>query len=266
LSARVEAAGVDLAYEERGEGEAVVLVHGVAVDRSSWREVAESLGDGVRTIAYDRRAYGESDAPEPYGGTTVGEQADDAAALLRTLDAAPAVVCGQGLGALVCLDLLVRHAELVRGAVLADPPVLWLAPDGPDAVAEMRAAVERGARDGGAPGAVEAYLEHEGGARSLALLGPERADAARAVVRAFAADLSAGPSWPAARRELRAVERPVTIAACTRAREIAARVARALAELIPTARLVELETGPLAQVEAPEALAEEIRALMARSV
>ena len=107
--ATVEAGGVALAYDERGSGPAVVLVHGTATARTVWRELVEALGDGVRAIAYDRRAYGDSGAPEPYGGTTVGEQADDLAELIEGLGAAPAVVCGHELGALAALDLAVRR-------------------------------------------------------------------------------------------------------------------------------------------------------------
>ncbi|MEA2431398.1 MAG: hypothetical protein QOI19_1871, partial [Thermoleophilaceae bacterium] len=39
----VEAGGVELAYEERGEGAAVVLVHGTATARTVWRETVEAL-------------------------------------------------------------------------------------------------------------------------------------------------------------------------------------------------------------------------------
>ncbi|MEA2421871.1 MAG: hypothetical protein QOF55_970, partial [Thermoleophilaceae bacterium] len=70
--ATVEGGGVALAYDERGDGPPAVLVHGTATDRSVWRETVEALGEGARAIAYDRRAYGDSGAPEPYGGTTVG--------------------------------------------------------------------------------------------------------------------------------------------------------------------------------------------------
>jgi pimeloyl-ACP methyl ester carboxylesterase len=257
----VEAAGVALAYEEHGSGPAALLVHGTATDHSAWRETIGALGDGVRAIAYDRRGYGESEAPEPYGGTTVGEQADDASAILRALDAVPAVVCGQGVGALVCLDLVVREPALVRGAVLIDPPVLWLVHDGPDEVAEMREAVERGARDGGGAGAVDAYLAHEGGPRSLELLGPERMTAARAAVRAFAADLGAGPSWPASRADMEGISVPVTILAGTRGREIHGRVARLLADLLPRTELRELDAGPLGHLEAPAEVAAAVREL-----
>ena len=94
----------------------MVLVHGIAGDRSVWRELAELLDS--RTIAYDRRAYGESGAPEPYGGTTVGEHADDLASLVAATEAAPAVLCGHGFGALVCLDVMLRFPDLT-------PDKLW---------------------------------------------------------------------------------------------------------------------------------------------
>ena len=57
----VEAAGVELAVDDRGEGTPVVLVHGIATDRSVWRD----LPLDTRTIAYDRRAYGDSGASVP---------------------------------------------------------------------------------------------------------------------------------------------------------------------------------------------------------
>src|SRR5437762_776357 len=100
----VEGAGVELAYEECGAGEPLVLVHGMAADRAVWRDVAPP---GARTIAYDRRGYGGSGAPEPYDRTTVNEQAEDLAALLHAINAAPAVAAGADFGALVVLDVLV---------------------------------------------------------------------------------------------------------------------------------------------------------------
>ena len=112
--AKVEAGGVALAVEESGSGEAIVFVHGTATDRRVWRETLDALPPGERrTIVYDRRAYGDSGAPEPYGGTTVGEQADDLAELIESLGAAPALLVGHELGGLAALDLA-RSASMSR--------------------------------------------------------------------------------------------------------------------------------------------------------
>jgi pimeloyl-ACP methyl ester carboxylesterase len=253
-SATVEGAGVALAFEERGEGEPTVFVHGIATDRTVWGETLDALGDGVRGIAYDRRAYGESGAPEPYGGTTVGEQADDLAALIRSLDVAPATLCGHGFGALICLDVMMRHPDLAGGGVLIEPPMLWLSAGGSEAMSELREAVEKGAREAGGPGAVDAYLGD-----AQAALGRERAGAARVALRGFAADLGAVASWAAGRRELRGIEQPAILIAGTRSPPVIRDVARAIADLLPRSELVELDAGHFAQLEQPAAVAEAIR-------
>ena len=262
-AASVEAGGVELAVEERGSGPAVVLVHGTATARTVWRETVTALGDGVRAIAYDRRAYGDSGAPEPYGGTTVGEQADDLAELLESLGAAPAVVCGHELGALACLDLMLRDPRLVHGAVLIEPSMLWLSPAGTDAVSMLREVVEKAALDRGPGGAVEAYIEAVDGHAALALLGEDRLQAARSTPRAFAADLGAPATWPAGRRELARISARTIVLTGERSAPVRREAARALARMLPDADLRELPAGHLAHVEAPGQVASAIAELAA---
>jgi pimeloyl-ACP methyl ester carboxylesterase len=164
-------------------------------------------------------------------------------------------VCGHELGALACLDLAVRRPELVARAVLIEPPMLWLVAAGTDAVGDMREAVASAARDDGAAGAVRAYLEAVGGPGVEDLLGRERMDAALASPRAFAADLAAAANWSAGRRELRAVEAPVTLLAGTRSAPVRQEATRALGELLPESRLLETDSGHFAHVEQPGAVA-----------
>ena len=230
-----------------------MLVHGIASDRTVWREVLERIG-GQRAIAYDRLGYGQREVPEPYGGTTVGEQADDLASLIRNRGAAPAILCGHGFGALACLDVMLRFPELTPGAVLIEPPMLWLSPTGPEVMSELREAVEQGAREGGAAGAVDAYLGED-----AAVLGPDRTEAARNSARGFAADLGALASWSAGRRELRTIEQPVAIVAGTRSPAVSFEVARALSALLPRADMMELDCGHFAQVERPDEVAAAVR-------
>jgi 2-(acetamidomethylene)succinate hydrolase len=259
-AASVEAGGVALAYEERGSGQAVVLVHGTGTSRTAWNELVEALGEGVRTIAYDRRAYGDSGAPEPYGGTTVGEQADDLAELIATLDAAPAVLCGHEIGALACLDLLLRHPDCARAAVLIEPSMLWLSRGGTDAVAAMREVVRKAALDRGAAGAVDAYLEAVDGHAALSLLGADRLAEARATPRAFAADVGASASWPAGRRELAGIDAHVTVVSGERSAPVRREAALTLVRMLPNAEHVEVPAGHFAHVEAPDHVAAAIAA------
>jgi pimeloyl-ACP methyl ester carboxylesterase len=261
-AATVEAGGVALAYDDSGSsGPPVVLVHGTATARTVWREVGEALtrSGGARVIAYDRRAYGDSGAPEPYGGTTVGEQADDLAELIQALDAAPATVCGHELGALACLDLIARRPELAGRAVLIEPPMLWLVADGTDAVGELREAVAVAAREGGAAGAVRAYLGATGGPEVERLLGAQRIAAAEGGPRAFAADLAAAASYTGGRRELGGIAKEVTVVTGSRSSPVRQEAAAALAALIPGAELRTVDSGHFAHLEQPEEIAALIR-------
>jgi pimeloyl-ACP methyl ester carboxylesterase len=250
-----------LAYEERGAGPGVLLVHGAGVGRGLWTETLDALGDGVRAVAYDRRAYGASGAPEPYGGTTVEEQAEDAARVIRALDLGPALVCGHELGALVCLDLLRRHGGLVSGAVVIEPPLLSLSAAAPEYVSALHHVLEEAARERGAAGAVEAYLEDVGGPGTLERLGPGRVDDARAVARALAADLGAGPAWQFSRRELRGLSAPVAVVSGRRSAPVRREAAQALARVLGCVP-VEVDAGHLVPLEAPDAVAGQILAAL----
>jgi pimeloyl-ACP methyl ester carboxylesterase len=228
MAPSVEGAGVPLNVVERGSGPAALLVHGIASDAQALGPVAEALSSQARVIAYDRRGYGDSGAPEPYHGTTVHEQAEDAAALLERLDAAPALVCGDGFGALVALDLATRHRPLVAGAVLANPPLFMFVPAATEQLAAQRAELEEAVRAGGPQAGVEAWLGGRVDAATLAR--------AKAAHRAFFADYAGLASWPASRRALRALDVPAVVLTGPWSPPHIVAAAEALADLLPDAR------------------------------
>jgi pimeloyl-ACP methyl ester carboxylesterase len=223
----VEGAGVPLHYVSHGDGAPVLLVHGLASDGEAMAPVASALASaGARAIAYDRRGYGASGAPEPYGGTTVEEQAEDAAALLRAVDAVPAIVAGDGFGALVALDLAKRHGTLVGGLVLSNPALFAVVPEATEQLSEQRAEIEEAVRAGGPGAGVEAWL---GGRVSGDAL-----QRARAAHRGFFADYAGMATWPVSRRELRSLAvAAVVVTGPTSPPHIVA-AADALAGLLPS--------------------------------
>ncbi len=231
MTPQIEGAGVELDYSEHGHGPAVVLVHGMASGARDWEPVIEALAGEARVIAYDRRGYGASGAPEPYERTTVNEQAEDAAALISGLDAAPAVGVGADLAALVLLDVLRRHPGLLAGAVLVDPPAFMLAPEATEALAAERLALEEALRDGGPRRAVELYLGWQGA-------GPQRTARAVEHAGAFFADYGGLATLPIARRDLRAVPTAVAVLDGPAAQSHHRAAADALARMLPGARRV----------------------------
>jgi pimeloyl-ACP methyl ester carboxylesterase len=215
----IEGAGVLLSYAEHGEGAAVLLVHGIG--GSEWPPLPG------RVVAYDRRGYGSSGAPEPYDRTTVEEQAEDAAALVSGLGLGPAVVVGDGLGGVIGLDLARRHRALVRGTVAIDPPLFAFVPEASEVLAAERAELERVLREQGPAAAVRSYFADRGPA--FAARGAE-------AHRAFFADYGAAAGWSVGRRELRALDVPVWVLDGPRALAHVRAASDALAAALPQAR------------------------------
>ena len=228
MAPSVEGAGVALNVVERGSGRAVLLVHGIASDAQALEPIADALSSQARVIAYDRRGYGSSGAPEPYHGTTVAEQAEDAAALLRALDPGPALVCGDGFGALIALDLAKRHRPLVASAVLCNPPLFMFVPEATEQLAAQRAQLEEAMRAGGPEAGVEAWLGGRVDAEALAR--------AKAAHLGFFADYAGLASWPASRRELRALDVPAVVLTGPWSPPHIVAAAEALADLLPAAQ------------------------------
>jgi len=218
-----EGAGVELAYEIDGSGSAVLLVHDIASDRLALPVIGPH--PPARCIRYDRRGYGESGAPEPYVGTTVMEQAEDAAALLRALDVAGAVVGGVGFGALIALDLALRHAALVRAVVACDPPLFAFVPEANEELAEQRRVLQDSMATGGPDAAIEAWLAGRADAGAVAR--------AKASHHGFFADYAGLASWPVTRGELRSLSIPVSVVTSPSTPWHVRRAAEALLALVP---------------------------------
>jgi pimeloyl-ACP methyl ester carboxylesterase len=119
--------GVTLYYEEHGVGAPILGIHGTGSSAALWHAPAVELGRHGRALVYDRRGFGRSERPEPFV-TDVHQQADDAAALIDALDAAPAVVIGRSHGGEIAVDLALRYPDRVRGLALLEGGGLSLSP------------------------------------------------------------------------------------------------------------------------------------------
>ena len=118
--------GIRIYYEERGSGQPILGIHGAGSSAVFWEDAAERLAAYGRVITYDRRGSNRSERPEPYETTSVAQHADDAYALLRTLDAEPAILIGRSYGATIALDLALRRPASVLGIALLEAGPLGL--------------------------------------------------------------------------------------------------------------------------------------------
>ena len=110
--------GIELAYDDEGRGTSLVLLHGFPFDRSMWREQALALGGACRVVTPDLRGMGET--PPGDAGVTMGEMAEDVAALLDALNVERAVLGGLSMGGYVAFEFYRRFPRRVRALVLAD--------------------------------------------------------------------------------------------------------------------------------------------------
>jgi pimeloyl-ACP methyl ester carboxylesterase len=107
-------------YEEQGQGEPLVLLHGAtgAIDfhLSGWGHLAPAVAERYRAIQIEHRGHGRTNNP---AGTLAFDQlAGDVAAFIEQLNLAPTHVAGVSDGGIIALTLAMARPELVRSLVL----------------------------------------------------------------------------------------------------------------------------------------------------
>jgi pimeloyl-ACP methyl ester carboxylesterase len=120
--------GATLYYEIRGAGPLLLLIPGGNGDAGTFDALAERMADRYTVVSYDRRGFSRS----PLDGqpeNRVENDGADAAALLTHLSDRPAYVLGSSSGAIVAVELLSKHPELINTVVVHEPPLATLLPD-----------------------------------------------------------------------------------------------------------------------------------------
>ena len=165
--------GAAIYHEVRGEGPPALLIAGATGDAGYFSRPAELLADEFTVITYDRRGNSRSPRPEGWTTTDLSEQADDAAALLEALDAAPAAVYGSSSGASIAIWLLLEHSDAVRGAVVHEPPIVSVIQDAESVQAGGQSVIEPAMASGGPRAAIDAFLRLMCGDAAVEALGAE---------------------------------------------------------------------------------------------
>lgn len=116
----LDLAGGRLAYDDAGEGQLIVATPAMLDLRSELRFLRPLLLEaGFRVVTVDQRGMGETSGSWPqYGSIPL---AHDLIALLRHVDAGPAVIYGTSNGAAAGVYVAAEAPELVRGLVLSAP-------------------------------------------------------------------------------------------------------------------------------------------------
>lgn len=255
-----EANGCRIAYEEQGEGTPVVFIHGTGTYRSIYGEVADALGDGYRSIRYDRRGFGAT------GGRSVrwSQHAQDAAALIQTVVGGPAMVIGNSAGGVIALQLADQRPDLVRALVLAEPAWRTSLTPSLDATAALTRTLGYWLLRRPEAAAVFFYRWAtryvDGGNQFDGYPEEWRATArghARSTLRELLQMLVPRPSG----RAVRSIVAPTTVLIGGRGRPVFRRTARAVAKRIPNAHVATLpQSAHILNTDDPEGFAAAVAA------
>ncbi|NWF65821.1 MAG: alpha/beta hydrolase [Chloroflexi bacterium] len=117
--------GIEIHYQQKGEGPDVVLVHGVTSTMAVWyNQVMPALRERFRITLYDLRGHGYSEmTPTGYNTDTMS---DDLLGLMDHLKLDGACVVGHSYGGAIGLHAAVKQQARIRGLVVSDTGVACL--------------------------------------------------------------------------------------------------------------------------------------------
>jgi non-heme chloroperoxidase len=96
--------GAKLAYDDKGSGRDVLLIHGMCMTRRYYDRNFDALAERFRVVRVDLRSHGDS--PHAEGGNTVAQYARDVKHFVDTLGLDKPVVAGWSMGTLTVWDMI----------------------------------------------------------------------------------------------------------------------------------------------------------------
>ncbi|HUF32467.1 MAG TPA: alpha/beta fold hydrolase [Acidimicrobiales bacterium] len=103
-------------WDERGEGDPVLLIQGLGYPSDMWYRLEPALAERYRVIRFDNRGVGRTGVPA--GPYTIETMAGDAAAVLDAAGVGAAHVVGASMGGVIAQELVLTRPERVASLVL----------------------------------------------------------------------------------------------------------------------------------------------------
>jgi len=241
--------GVDLAFDDQGEGPPVVLLHPFPFDRRYWAgNIPTLVSAGHRVIAIDAPGFGGS-SPS-LEALSISEIGDRLAVLLDQLDIERATILGLSMGGYVALAFAAKFADQLAAVVLANTRA---APDSPPVRKGREQALgtihERG---------VEAYLDQSLPRLLAPNAGPDLTARVRSLSETRSETLVSGilalRDRPDRSADFARIACPVLVVAGEVDQITPSAEMRAMSGAVPHARFVELAgAGHLSSIETPAA-------------
>ncbi len=111
--------GASIHYEDTGgDGDPIVFSHGLLFSGAMFEAQVAHLRKHFRCITFDHRGQGQSGVTK--GGYDMETLTEDAAALIKALDAAPCHFVGLSMGGFVGMRLAAQRPELLKSLTLLE--------------------------------------------------------------------------------------------------------------------------------------------------
>ena len=110
--------GLSLAYDDRGEGDCLLFIHGLCCERAFWAHTAVELADDYRVITMDLGGHGESGKTRETW--TLPEMAGDVVALVEKLELTDLTLIGHSMGGPTALLAAEQLPGRIRGVVAVE--------------------------------------------------------------------------------------------------------------------------------------------------
>ena len=111
--------GINVCYEVEGKGDNLLLIHGIGIGRTAWKDVIDELKYYYKVYSIDLPGFGCSDMPDiPYSVPFYAELLNK---FMHALKLEPSAVAGISLGGAVAATLAAGHPDKVSKLVLVAP-------------------------------------------------------------------------------------------------------------------------------------------------
>ena len=145
-------------YLATGQGQPVVLIHGVGLNKEMWGGQIVGLATQYRVIAYDMLGHGAS--PRPDSGSGLLGYADQLLELLEHLQLPQATVIGFSMGGLVARAFALHYPQHLQGLVVLNSVFNRSAEQRAGVIARTSQAAEHGP-DANAEAALSRWFSRE---------------------------------------------------------------------------------------------------------
>jgi len=106
-----------LHYNIQGEGQAVIVLHGLFGSMKNWRSIAKQLAENYKVISVDLRNHGQSEQTD---SMTYHDMAGDIYELIKTLELDDVAIIGHSMGGKVAMVTALQYKNIINKLIVID--------------------------------------------------------------------------------------------------------------------------------------------------